>query len=123
MNATNRLCATHAHGASASATAASHSPHDERPAVRQPRPRLLFPPAARMKIKVLSRSAEECTRERACDLARVFRNPDPALHPFERAREYTRSLNAAKLDRARLAARHCALRLRFVAQERGRSRV
>ena len=54
-----------------------------------------------MKIKVLSRSAEECTRERSCDLARVYRNPDPALHPFERAREYTRSLNAAKLDRVR----------------------
>lgn len=27
------------------------------------------------------------------------RNLDPALHPFERAREYTRALNATKLDR------------------------
>ena len=52
-----------------------------------------------MKIKMLSRNKEECTRERASDLQRVFRNPDPALHPFERAREYTRALNAAKLDK------------------------
>ena len=27
------------------------------------------------------------------------RNLDPALHPFERAREYTRALNATKLER------------------------
>lgn len=52
-----------------------------------------------MKIKMLSRNKEECTRERASDLQRVFRNPDPALHPFERAREYTRALNAVKLDK------------------------
>jgi WD repeat and SOF domain-containing protein 1 len=52
-----------------------------------------------MKIKVLNRSVEECTRERTSDLQRVFRNPDPALHKFERAREYTRALNAVKVDR------------------------
>ena len=52
-----------------------------------------------MKIKMLNRNQAECTRERAGDLQRVFRNPDPALHPFERAREYTRALNAVKLDR------------------------
>eukprot|EP01047_Picozoa_sp_COSAG01_P018795 COSAG01_NODE_1026_length_12047_cov_169.108554_8_plen_350_part_00 len=55
--------------------------------------------APAMKIKVLNRSSSECTRERASDLQRVFRNPDPALHPFERAREYTRALNAVKLDK------------------------
>lgn len=27
------------------------------------------------------------------------KNPDPALHPFQRAREYVRAVNAAKLDR------------------------
>lgn len=32
-------------------------------------------------------------------MARQPRNLDPALHPFERAREYTRALNATKLDR------------------------
>jgi hypothetical protein len=30
---------------------------------------------------------------------RQTRNLDPALHPFERAREYTRALNATKMDR------------------------
>jgi len=29
----------------------------------------------------------------------VHRNLDPALHPFEKAIEYTRALNAVKLDR------------------------
>lgn len=32
-------------------------------------------------------------------MTRQPRNLDPALHPFERAREYTRALNATKLDR------------------------
>ena len=32
-------------------------------------------------------------------MARQPRNLDPALHPFERAREYTRALNAVKLER------------------------
>ena len=32
-------------------------------------------------------------------VTRQPRNLDPALHPFERAREYTRALNATKLDR------------------------
>ena len=27
------------------------------------------------------------------------KNNDPVLHPFERAREYVRAVNAAKLDR------------------------
>ncbi|RKP12037.1 WD repeats and SOF1 domain containing-like protein [Piptocephalis cylindrospora] len=52
-----------------------------------------------MKIKALSRSKEECTRERKQDLHLVRRNLDPTLHPFEQAREYTRAVNAAKLDR------------------------
>lgn len=29
----------------------------------------------------------------------VRRNLDPTLHPFEQAREYTRAVNSAKLDR------------------------
>ncbi len=35
------------------------------------------------------------TRERH----RVRKNPDPLLHPFERAKEYTRAVRAAKMDR------------------------
>ena len=51
------------------------------------------------KVKVVSRNVEECTKERATDLRRVHKNADPALHPFEQGREYTRALNATKLER------------------------
>ncbi|KIH86567.1 WD repeat and SOF domain-containing protein 1 [Sporothrix brasiliensis 5110] len=44
-----------------------------------------------MKIKVLNRSAASSQHQQ--------RNHDPALHPFERAREYTRALQAAKMER------------------------
>ncbi|KMZ64996.1 WD repeat and SOF1 domain-containing protein [Zostera marina] len=52
-----------------------------------------------MKVKVISRSVEECTRERSQDLQKVFRNYDPSLRPQEKAVEYVRALNAAKLDK------------------------
>ena len=52
-----------------------------------------------MKVKAINRSETECTRERSQDLIKVHKNLDPALHPFERAVEYTRALNAVKLDR------------------------
>jgi WD repeat and SOF domain-containing protein 1 len=52
-----------------------------------------------MKVKVISRSADEFTRERSQDLQRVFRNFDPSLRPQEKAVEYVRALNAAKLDK------------------------
>mmetsp|Transcript_42190 Transcript_42190/g.98964 ORF Transcript_42190/g.98964 Transcript_42190/m.98964 type:complete len:448 (+) Transcript_42190:87-1430(+) len=52
-----------------------------------------------MKVKIINRSEEEFTRERKSDIVKVYRNPDPAIHPFERAREYTRALNATKLDK------------------------
>ncbi|KAK9696287.1 Protein sof1 [Basidiobolus ranarum] len=52
-----------------------------------------------MKIKALSRSAGEYTRERSNDIHKLQRNLDPSLHPFEKAREYTRALNATKLER------------------------
>ena len=53
----------------------------------------------KMKIKVLNRVEEDFTRERKSDIVKTFLNPDPVLHPFERAREYTRALNAVKLDK------------------------
>lgn len=40
-----------------------------------------------MKVKVLHRVEEEFTRERAQDLRKVHHNLDPALHPFEKAKE------------------------------------
>ncbi|XP_058095796.1 uncharacterized protein LOC131241136 [Magnolia sinica] len=52
-----------------------------------------------MKVKVISRSTDEFTRERSQDLQRVFRNYDPNLRPQEKATEYVRALNAAKLDK------------------------
>jgi WD repeat and SOF domain-containing protein 1 len=52
-----------------------------------------------VKISSIARSTEANTRERSGDRFAVRRNPDPALHPFERAREYARALNATKLDR------------------------
>lgn len=52
-----------------------------------------------MKVKVISRSEEDFTKERSQDLKKVHHNYDPNLHQFEKAHEYTRALNAAKLDR------------------------
>lgn len=51
------------------------------------------------KVKALSRSTEQYTRSRVNDVHKVQRNYDPALHPFEKAREYTRALNAVKMER------------------------
>jgi len=52
-----------------------------------------------MKIKVISRDEEQYTKEKSTDITKVFRNLDPALHPFEKPREYVRALNAVKLDK------------------------
>ncbi|CAD6335143.1 unnamed protein product [Miscanthus lutarioriparius] len=52
-----------------------------------------------MRVKVISRSTDDYTRERSQDLQKVFRNYDPALRSQEKAVEYTRALNAAKLEK------------------------
>lgn len=52
-----------------------------------------------MKIKLLTRQEEDFTRTRPNELQKVQKNADPTLHPFEKAREYTRALNAVKLGR------------------------
>ncbi|KAI8903985.1 WD40-repeat-containing domain protein [Gorgonomyces haynaldii] len=51
-----------------------------------------------MRVKTISRP-EDMSRERIGDIYRVQRNLDPELHPFERAREYTRALRATKMER------------------------
>ncbi|KAH8695401.1 putative small nucleolar ribonucleoprotein complex subunit [Talaromyces proteolyticus] len=51
-----------------------------------------------MKIKALSRSAAS-QQAPGSSVARMQRNLDPSQHPFERAREYTRALNAVKMER------------------------
>ena len=58
-----------------------------------------------MKIKTLSRSAA-APGEAA---AKQPRNLDPSQHPFERAREYTRALNAVKMERMFAAPFLCQL--------------
>lgn len=52
-----------------------------------------------MKIKTLSRSTDDYVPVSNTESARQPRNLNPEIHPFERAREYTRALNATKLDR------------------------
>lgn len=52
-----------------------------------------------MKVKTISRSADTYVPAKNTQELAVPRNLDPALHPFERAREYTRALTATKLER------------------------
>ena len=52
-----------------------------------------------MKIKALSRTSQQCTRECVGDLKKVTRNLNPDANPFQKAREYTRAVTSAKLDR------------------------
>lgn len=52
-----------------------------------------------MKVKVINRNEAAFTRERAEDVQKVHRNLDPQLHPFDKAKEYTRAVNAAKTER------------------------
>jgi WD repeat and SOF domain-containing protein 1 len=52
-----------------------------------------------MKIKMLCRNPADYIRETKKDIVPIQRNYDPDLHPFETAREYTRAMNAVKMDR------------------------
>lgn len=52
-----------------------------------------------MKVKVLSRNPADHIRQSRSDIHKIQRNLDPSLHPFEAPREYTRALNAVKLER------------------------
>lgn len=52
-----------------------------------------------MKVKTLSRPLSLSVASRAGDQNPMPRNYNPAIHPFERAREYVRALNSVKLDR------------------------
>ncbi len=54
---------------------------------------------APMKVQVISRSKQDYIRSSDKDMHKVHRNADPKLHPFEKAREFTRALNAVKLDK------------------------
>lgn len=52
-----------------------------------------------MKVKTISRTEETYCRKSKHDITKVQKNRDPLLHPFERAREYTKALVATKLDK------------------------
>eukprot|EP00560_Eucampia_antarctica_P005717 CAMPEP_0197835396 /NCGR_PEP_ID=MMETSP1437-20131217/25608_1 /TAXON_ID=49252 ORGANISM="Eucampia antarctica, Strain CCMP1452" /NCGR_SAMPLE_ID=MMETSP1437 /ASSEMBLY_ACC=CAM_ASM_001096 /LENGTH=366 /DNA_ID=CAMNT_0043440787 /DNA_START=28 /DNA_END=1125 /DNA_ORIENTATION=+ len=52
-----------------------------------------------MKVKTISRSVASTERECKGDLRREFRDLAPESHPMQRAREYTRAVTSAKLDR------------------------
>ncbi|EED90876.1 hypothetical protein THAPSDRAFT_269352 [Thalassiosira pseudonana CCMP1335] len=52
-----------------------------------------------MKVKALSRPQSTTTRSTPTDLRPTHKNLNPSSHPLPRAREYTRAVTAAKLDR------------------------
>ena len=52
-----------------------------------------------VKVKVISRDRRDFTRGSSSEVTPIARSLQPELHPFERAREYQRALNAVKLDR------------------------
>ena len=52
-----------------------------------------------MKIKTISRSETSLTRGASTEPHKSHKNADPLLHPFERAREYTRAVRAVKMER------------------------
>lgn len=52
-----------------------------------------------MKIKTISRSQTDKSRECKGDVVKVHRNVDPRLHPMAKAREYTRAIRSVKMDK------------------------
>lgn len=52
-----------------------------------------------MKVKTISRSSDTYVPVRNSQESSLPRNLNPALHPFERAREYTRAVTATKMER------------------------
>ena len=52
-----------------------------------------------VKIKAICRDSNDYTRKTKTEIEKVYRNTNPKLHPFQRAREFVRALNAAKLDK------------------------
>ena len=52
-----------------------------------------------MKVKTLKRTSSSVQRETSSDLRKMARNLNPQYHPMQRAREYTRAVTAAKMER------------------------
>ncbi|EER10614.1 protein SOF1, putative [Perkinsus marinus ATCC 50983] len=62
-----------------------------------------------MKVKVLHRDPSEFTITKPGGIQKYQRNADPVLHPFDRATEYTRALNGAKIQKMFAKPFLCAL--------------
>ncbi|CUV08004.1 unnamed protein product [Cryptosporidium hominis] len=50
-----------------------------------------------MKVKVLQRDVNKYQDRSKGSVQRIYHNPDPNIHPFEKAREYSRALMSVKL--------------------------
>jgi len=50
-------------------------------------------------VKTIARSQTQYTRDSTTEIRKVFRNRNPSVHPFQKAREYKRALNAVKLEK------------------------
>ncbi len=51
------------------------------------------------KIKVICRDKNNYERQNINEIEKVFRNPNPTIHPQFKAREYVRALNSAKIEK------------------------
>ncbi len=52
-----------------------------------------------VKIKAICRDENDYKRKTNTEIEKVFRNPNPNLHPHHKAREYVRAVNAVKLEK------------------------
>ena len=53
-----------------------------------------------VKIKAICRNEKHYVKQTNQEIDKVMRNPSDAnMHPFQKAREYKRALNAAKLEK------------------------
>lgn len=60
---------------------------------------VLLPVRRAVDVQTISRNPDDHIRERAGDIRVHARSLDPNLHPFAQSREYTRALNAVKIER------------------------
>jgi WD repeat and SOF domain-containing protein 1 len=64
-----------------------------------------------VKVKAICRNEKDYVKHTNTQIEKVYRNPAEAalLHPFQKAREYKRALNAAKLEKVFAKPFVCAL--------------
>ena len=52
-----------------------------------------------VKIKTICRNSSDYSRQTSTEIQKIYRNTNPKLHSFQKAREYIRAFNAIKLDK------------------------